>query len=73
MLKLNMPRTLFGGLYDPESIKQCVQAGAGNYVSLSLGGKVSPEFGKPVEVEAKVVALSEGEFYNSGPFNQHLK
>lgn len=73
MLKLNMPGTLFGGLYDPESIKQCVQAGVGSYVSLSLGGKVSPEFGKPVEVEAKVIGLSEGEFYNSGPFNQHLK
>ncbi|MCJ7986208.1 MlrC C-terminal domain-containing protein [Priestia sp. OVL9] len=50
-----------------------MQAGVGNYVSLSLGGKVSPEFGKPVEVEAKVIGLSEGEFYNSGPFNQHLK
>ena len=41
--------------------------------SYPLGGKVSPEFGKPVQVEAKVLALSEGEFHNSGPFNQHLK
>nr|WP_263328284.1 M81 family metallopeptidase [Neobacillus sp. Marseille-Q6967] len=73
MLKMNIPDTLFGGLYDPESIKACRKAGVGNTVSLSLGGKVSPEFGKPVQVEATVVALSDGIFQNSGPFNQYLK
>ncbi|MEH7503545.1 M81 family metallopeptidase [Neobacillus drentensis] len=73
MVKLNIPNTLFGGLYDPESIEACRKKGAGNKVLLSLGGKVSPEFGEPVEVEATVVALSDGVFHNSGPFNQHLR
>jgi microcystin degradation protein MlrC len=73
MLKMNIPASLFGGLYDPESIEACRQAGAGNRVSLSLGGKISPEFGEPVLVEARVVSLSDGVFYNSGPFNQHLR
>ncbi|WML51336.1 M81 family metallopeptidase [Neobacillus sp. PS3-12] len=73
MVKLNIPDTLFGGLYDPESIEACRKAGAGKKVWLSLGGKVSPEFGEPVQVEATVVAISDGIFHNSGPFNQHLK
>lgn len=73
MVKMNIPDTLFGGLYDPESIEACRKKGAGNKVMLSLGGKVSPEFGESVQVEAMVVALSDGVFYNSGPFNQHLR
>lgn len=73
MVRLNLPETLFGGLYDPESIEACRNAGVGNKVTLLLGGKVSPEFGKPVKVEATVAALSDGIFYNSGPFNQHLR
>jgi microcystin degradation protein MlrC len=73
MVKMNIPDTMFGGLYDPESIEACRKAGVGKKVLLSLGGKVSPEFGEPVQVEATVVALSDGIFQNSGPFNQHLK
>ncbi|MEH7417502.1 M81 family metallopeptidase [Neobacillus drentensis] len=73
MVHKNTPDTLFGGLYDPESIEACRKSGVGNKVSLSLGGKISPEFGVPVLVEATVFALSDGIFYNSGPFNQHLK
>ncbi|WP_078409637.1 M81 family metallopeptidase [Priestia abyssalis] len=73
MVRINIPNSLFGGLYDPESIEVCRQAGAGNKVSLALGGKISPEFGEPVCVEATVVALSDGVFHNSGPFNQHLR
>ena len=42
-------------------------------VMLELGGKISPEFGSAVQVNAKVLALSDGVFYNSGPFNQHLR
>ncbi|MGG3563942.1 M81 family metallopeptidase [Neobacillus rhizosphaerae] len=69
----NQPNTLFGGLTDPESIERCRKAGVGNMVMLELGGKISPEFGRPVHVNAKVKALSDGVFYNSGPFNQHLR
>ncbi|MBS4193098.1 M81 family metallopeptidase [Bacillus sp. FJAT-49705] len=73
MVELNIPDTLFGGLYDPESIEACRKKGVGNKVSLFLGGKVSPEFGDPVPVEATVIAVSDGVFHNSGPFNQHLR
>ncbi|MDN3018868.1 M81 family metallopeptidase [Paenibacillus sp. BSR1-1] len=73
VVNLNLAEMLFGGLYDPESIEACRKAGVGTKVSLLLGGKVSPEFGEPVQVEATIIALSDGVFYNSGPFNQNLK
>ncbi|MGG1675972.1 M81 family metallopeptidase [Neobacillus sp. NRS-1170] len=73
VVNLNLAETLFGGLYDPESIEACRKSGVGNKVTLLLGGKVSPEFGEPVQVEATIIALSDGVFYNSGPFNQNLK
>lgn len=72
-LKKNHEHTLFGGLTDPESIKKCNKAGLGSTVFLSLGGNTSPEFGKPVKIEAEVIGLSDGIFYNSGPFNHQLK
>ncbi|ULT54996.1 M81 family metallopeptidase [Neobacillus drentensis] len=73
LVMLDIPDILFGGLYDPQSLELCRKAGVGKKVWLSLGGKVSPEFGEPVQVEATVVALSDGIFQNTGPFNQHLK
>jgi microcystin degradation protein MlrC len=42
-------------------------------VQLNLGGKTSPEFGLPVPVMAKVIALSDGVFFNTGPMNKHLR
>lgn len=72
-IHVNAPNTLFGGLTDPDSIERCRRAGVDSTVELELGGKTSPEFGQPVKVNAQVVALSDGVFYNSGPFNQHLR
>lgn len=70
---VNNPNTLFGGLTDLESIERCRHTGVGSTVMVELGGKTSPEFGRPVKVKAKVMALSDGVFYNSGPFNKHLQ
>jgi microcystin degradation protein MlrC len=72
-LRLNQKQTLFGGLTDPESIEKCRNAGVGARVKLDLGGKCSPEFGGPARIVAKVEALSEGVYYNSGPFNKNLR
>src|SRR5699024_10814694 len=73
MIQARVKNALFGGLYDVESIQKCQEAGEGSTIELQLGGKVTPEYGQPVQVEAEVIKLSDGVFYNSGPFNQHLK
>lgn len=66
-------QALFGGLYDPESIEKCRQAGERSFITLELGGKITPEYGLPIKVKAQVMKLTDGVFYNSGPFNQNLK
>lgn len=73
MIDYKLENALFGGLFDMESIRRCQEVGEGKTVSLQLGGKVTPEYGQPVDVEAKVIKLSDGIFYNSGPFNKGLK
>ncbi|MBM7691193.1 microcystin degradation protein MlrC [Peribacillus deserti] len=73
IIRLNLKGSLFGGLNDPESIEKCRKSGIGTEVELTLGGKISPEFGLPIKLTARVNALSDGVFYNSGPFNQNLR
>ncbi|PWW29690.1 microcystin degradation protein MlrC [Cytobacillus oceanisediminis] len=73
MIEANVPNSLFGALTDPQSIKACNKAGVNQMVQLNLGGKTSPEFGLPVPVMAKVIALSDGVFFNTGPMNEHLR
>lgn len=72
MLALDLEDALFGALYDEESLKACMNAGAGATIQLSLGGKLSPEFGAPVVVEATIMALTNGVFTNKGPMNTGL-
>ena len=36
----------FGWVYDPEVLNQCVAAGVGASISVSLGGKADPTLGK---------------------------
>lgn len=73
LLALDIPNALFGGIYDPETIKKCQDAGEGAIIDIVLGGKVTPEFGPPIRVRAEVLKLSDGVFYNSGPFNNGLR
>lgn len=73
LIALDIPNALFGGIYDPETIERCQKAGEGAVIDIALGGKVTPEFGPPIQVRAEVVKLSDGVFYNSGPFNNGLR
>jgi microcystin degradation protein MlrC len=60
-------------LVDPEAAAQARQAGIGRRVRVCLGGKSHPSQGPPVEAEARVVALSEGEFAYDGPMFSGLR
>lgn len=52
---------LVTAIVDPASLQQCVEAGAGNRVELSLGGKKDTQFGKPLQIQGKVVFVSPEE------------
>ena len=57
----------YGALFDPESALACHRVGLGAQVALRLGGKVDPQFGPPVEVQARVLKLTDGKFRLQGP------
>jgi len=52
-------KLFFAGMYDEESLKQCVQAGVGGRVSLELGARLDSRAQGPVSVDAVVVDLRE--------------
>ncbi len=54
-------------IVDPEAVAACVAAGVGATLSLEVGAKSTPLQGTPVTMTAKVISLSNGEFYFSGP------
>jgi hypothetical protein len=55
-------------IVDPEAVAQCLEAGEGAQIELSVGAKSSPMQGEPVLMKAQVVAVScEGKFRYDGP------
>jgi microcystin degradation protein MlrC len=49
------------GIPDRAAVAACYQAGVGRTVQLSLGGKLDPVNGSPLELEAQVVTLVPGD------------
>ena len=67
MIESDIENAAFSALYDPESVEACAAAGAGAEIELSLGGKVDPSLGAPVEARGTVVGLYDGKFKLEGP------
>ncbi|MDP6115557.1 MAG: M81 family metallopeptidase [Planctomycetota bacterium] len=49
-------------IYDPESVKACVEAGIGGRVSLQAGGKTDDLHGAPVPITGSVRLFSDGKY-----------
>jgi microcystin degradation protein MlrC/GNAT superfamily N-acetyltransferase len=64
---------LFAFFWDPSVVEQAFAAGEGGALSCRLGGRLSPHFGAPVEVEVRVLSLAEGSFVNEGPMERGLR
>ena len=54
-------------LVDAEAAQAARAAGVGARLKLSLGGRSSPVQGPPIDVEAEVVAVTDGAFAYDGP------
>lgn len=54
-------------MVDPDVAEQAHAAGVGRRISIKLGGKSQPGQGAPIEMEAEVVALTQGAFAYDGP------
>jgi len=54
-------------LYDPESVEAAQAAGVGRVVRLRAGGKTDDLHGAPLELDARVIHLSDGKWTESEP------
>lgn len=61
-------------ILDPVSAEICHKEGAGSNLHLSLGGRSDPAFsGGPVEVDARVIKLSDGKYRNKGQMKHGME
>jgi microcystin degradation protein MlrC len=49
-------------LFAPEEVRECVRAGAGTDITLTVGGKVDSHHGKPIRVTGRVRSLHDGTY-----------
>ncbi len=58
----------FALMHDPEVVSEAVQAGVGECVCVTLGGKKDDLHGEPIEdLELYMKAVTDGQFRNTGP------
>jgi microcystin degradation protein MlrC len=69
MIEAGLTNAAYATIYDPEAAALCARAGEGAAVALTLGGKLDPKFGAPLQVTGKVVRLTDGKFTYDGPMN----
>ncbi len=70
LLERGATDTFVGILHDPETAARAAEVGVGRVGRFRVGGKVNPHHGGPVEVEARVKAVADGEFVHVGPMYQ---
>lgn len=73
MIEAGLENAALATLYDPEAAALCTRAGEGAAVALTLGGKVDPRFGAPLQVAGKVVRLTDGKLTFDGPMNAGVR
>jgi microcystin degradation protein MlrC len=71
-LDLRLRDALLLYVVDTEAAQQAHAAGVGRRISVKLGGRSHPVQGPPVEIEAEVLALSDGKFAYDGPMFKGL-
>ncbi|TIR29078.1 MAG: M81 family metallopeptidase [Mesorhizobium sp.] len=68
MITADLQNTAFHAIFDPAAVQAGIVIGVGNKGRIVLGGKHAPEMGgAPLEVEARVVSITDGHFRCHGP------
>jgi microcystin degradation protein MlrC len=68
LVRNNAQRAATGVMYDPQAARAAHEAGAGNIVTLALGGKSGIPGDAPFKETFLVEKLSDGDFLAPGPF-----
>lgn len=72
MIEAGLESAAMAAFYDPDAAAACHKAGVGTTIKLSLGGKVDPRFGAPIEATGTVTHLSDGHMTIEGPMMRGL-
>ncbi len=67
MIDAKLESAALGVLCDPDAAAACHAAGLGATLKLSLGGKVDPRFGAPIDATGTVTHLGDGRMTIEGP------
>ena len=70
IVKRNLSGSVAALIWDPETVQEAIRVGIGNTGKFRIGGKISKDFGPPVEVEAYVATISDGKFRAYGPMTR---
>jgi microcystin degradation protein MlrC len=73
MLEAGLENAAFATISDPDSVAVCQQVGEGATVRLKLGGKGAPDLTAPLDIEAEVVRLADGQYVCAGPMWQGVR
>lgn len=74
LLNAKVTNACFGGMTDPETVLQLQHCALGQTVRIRLGGKTDPRFGGgPLELDATLIRLSDGNYVGSGAMYGGLK
>jgi microcystin degradation protein MlrC len=67
LLRVGARSAVVACLWDPAAVQECIRAGVGGRVTVSVGGKVDDRHGAPIAVTGTVRTLSDGRFVHKGP------
>ena len=66
LLEATIPELSLVPVVDPAAAAECHRQGVGHKITLHLGHKLDPKWGKPLEVTGEILTLSDGRFQYSG-------
>lgn len=66
LLGAALPGPALVPVVDPAAARACHEAGAGNTVTIAVGHRLDPKWGRPVTVTGRVLRLSNGRFRYRG-------
>ena len=72
LLNQGVTNVCAGPLWDPLAVRFCFDAGLGARLQLRVGGKVGPDSGFPLDVQAEVLALQRDHHQKVGDFDAPL-
>jgi microcystin degradation protein MlrC len=69
LLKQDARGAVIGNITDPTAVREAIDAGVGQSVTLTVGGKVDKFHGDPVPISGRVRTIHDGVFTASTQFN----